>query len=108
MAVEVNGTHSIESDSKIWRHLLNYNFNLIYTIGESDTLLALYSATSHTHVEYKLRTVAETDIATAMDVEFTYDMKFTSITTGLVMLDRTAATYQRLYVDNGVLLIEAV
>lgn len=108
MALLSNSLHSIEDGSKLWRHFINYDFNLVYSITTLDALLATYSDSVHTHSEYKLRSVAETDIHTAMDVTFTYDISFTSKTTGLVFKDRTTATYKRLYVDNGVLLIEAV
>ena len=38
----------------------------------------------------------------------TVDTTFTNNTKGVVLRDRTAGTYFRLYVDNGVLSIEAV
>lgn len=108
MAVLFNGLHSIEVGSTIWRHILNINFNNIYSKGVFDVEAALYSAIVHTHSEYKDRAVAEGEITTAMSVDFGYDIKYRSELHGIVLLDRTTATYKRLYVESGVLLSEDV
>ncbi len=108
MAVLSNGLHSIESGSIIWRHILNINFNNIYSKSSFDSTAALYADTIHTHTEYKDRTTAESDIDTAMASSFSYDIKYSDELKGIVLLDRTTATYKRLYVESGVLLSEDV
>ncbi len=106
MALEENGLYSIEVGSIVWRHLLNTNFNNIYSKGAFDIESALYSDTVHAHTGYKDRTIAESDITTSFDTIFNYDVRFSDGLVGIIILDRTTATYKRLYVEDGVLLSE--
>ena len=106
MAVLSNTLYTIENGSKVWRHIINRNFNDVYSIAVLDSVLAGYSDTAHTHSEYKLRSVAETDVRTALSTSFGYDIATIGSSTGFVFLDRTTSTYKRLYVSDGVLLVE--
>lgn len=106
MAILTNQLHSIEPGCKIWLHIVNFNFENMYSKASFDAVIALYSVTGHTHTGYKARSVAETEVGTAMATTFAYDITHGSLTTSIVVLDRTTATYKRMYVSNGVLLVE--
>ncbi len=108
MALLENDLYTIEVGSKIWRHILNINFANIYSIAEVDSIILLYSDTVHSHTGYKDRTTAESEIAAAMEIAFDFDIKYSEDVHGIVMLDRTTATYKRLYVHSGSLLVEDV
>lgn len=108
MAVLANGFHTIEAGSILWRHIVNYDFNNMYSKAAFDALATLYSNDPHTHTEYKERAVAESDITTAMGTTFGYDLKYSGELRGFVLKDRTTAIYKRLYVDGGVLLTEDI
>ena len=82
MAVLANGIETMELGSTAWRVIVNANFSAVYTQDEIDTRTVVV-----THNE---------------DIQFGVDTK------GVVMIDRTTATSYRLYVDNGVLSIEAI
>lgn len=82
MSTLANGIELMELGSTAWRVVINNNFSAVYTKAELDS-----------------RVVAVTT---------TQDHTFLTDTKGVVLKDRTAGTYFRLYVDGGVLSIEAV
>ena len=82
MALLSNGLETIELGSTAWRIVLNNNIGSLYTKEEINNRNV---ATTHTE-----------------------DITFTVATKGVVLKDRTTATNYRLFVNNGVLSIEAI
>ena len=80
MALLLNGLETIELGSTAWRVVHNNNIGSVYSKTEVNSII-------------DSRTV---------------DITFTDNTKGVVLKDRTTGTSYRLFVNNGVLDIEAV
>ena len=106
MAVLANGLETIDLGSTAWRVVCNNNFENIYAKSELYVKDDLYIKTD-LYTQSQLYTRTELDSRT-VEVTHTEDSVYSVATKGIVLKDRTLGTSYRLFVDNGVLDIEAV
>lgn len=108
MAELTNGLHTIEESARAWVHILNDMFRQVYAKTEFVDFSDGYSDDTHTHAIYKLSSTGESEVATIAQAVMNTDIKIIDIAKGVIFKDRTTATYKRMYVDNGTLLVENV
>ena len=106
MALLANGIETAELGSTAWRVVYNNNFANLYTKTEITT--NYYTKTEITTNHYTKTEITTNYYTKTESNTRNADMTFTANTHGVVLKDRTAGTYFRLFVDDGVLSIEAV
>lgn len=109
MATLANGIITLEFGATDWITSLNSNIQKMYTVSEVTPLFSGKALSTHTHPEYMLATdtVILSDIAPILQA-YEYDLRFTDSAKGFTMIDTTTSTRQRIYIDNGVISVEAV